>query len=147
MVNTIRSGAQWTGWRKANGLSGIWGTTGRWLAGTCLLVFAFTMCMTGVASADVGPVGGLDRMSPGLRTLLSEVERLATSANGDYKCSSEYRDSDVQNGPLGFVLGNCAAGPEIEVVSVSGGAFNLTRGAEVCRSANRRLGCDMGHTA
>lgn len=116
----ISHGVRRSSWCKACDLYQILRTIGRLFAGVVLLVFAHAMCMVSVAEADVDTVGGLEKTSSGLGSLHSEIGPLATSANGDYKCSSAYADSDVQNGPFGFAIGNCAAGSTVEVVSYSG---------------------------
>jgi hypothetical protein len=68
---------------------------------------------TSMASADVDMTGAIEKASR-LRSSLGGVESLATSANGDYKCTDKY--SAVANWYYYYAIGNCPKGAEIEVV-------------------------------
>jgi hypothetical protein len=79
-----------------------------------LAALACLACMTSIASADVDMTGALEKASR-IGSSLGGVESLATSANGDYKCTDKY--SVVANWSYYYAIGNCPKGAEIEVVS------------------------------
>ncbi|HEY5286173.1 MAG TPA: hypothetical protein VIJ50_03605 [Solirubrobacteraceae bacterium] len=82
----------------------------------CLMALIFVMSAASIAIADVDTTGNL-RKVPILKSRPGEVEPLFEKASGDYEC---YSYSDVQNAADSFVIGNCDAPWQIQVVSYSG---------------------------
>jgi hypothetical protein len=78
-----------------------------------------SMCAVSPATADVDTVGSLAKVSSP-KSLGGQIEPLFTKASGDYECNSTYAYSDVQNAADSYVMGNCKAPWEIQVVSYSG---------------------------
>ncbi|HTC59200.1 MAG TPA: VCBS repeat-containing protein, partial [Solirubrobacteraceae bacterium] len=81
-----------------------------------LMALIFVMSAASLAIADVDTVGSL-RQIPSTLKSPGEVQPLFEKANGDYEC---YSYSDVQNAADSYVIGNCDAPWQIQVVSYSG---------------------------
>ena len=82
-----------------------------------LMALIFVMSATRLAIADVDTAGSLRQVPSTLKSRPGEVEPLFEKASGDYEC---YSYSDVQNAADSFVIGNCQAPWQIQVVSYSG---------------------------
>ncbi len=81
-----------------------------------LMALIFVMSAASLAIADVDTAGRL-RTIPSTSKSPGEVEPLFEKASGDYEC---YSYSDVQNAADSYVIGNCDAPWQIQVVSYSG---------------------------
>ncbi len=81
------------------------------------MALIFVLSAASLAIADVDTAGNLRQIPSTHRSPLGEVEPLFEKASGDYEC---YSYSDVQNAADSFVIGNCDAPWQIQVVSYSG---------------------------
>jgi hypothetical protein len=79
-----------------------------------LVLLAYAACAANIARADVAMTGRLEKASS-LKAAPGEVQPLATSVNGDYRCADEY--SVIGNKPYYFAIGNCRAGWTLEAVA------------------------------
>lgn len=84
------------------------------------MALVFVMSAASLAIADVDTAGSLRKVPSTLKSRPGEVEPLFEKASGDYECRTIYTYSDVQNAADSFVIGNCKAPWQIQVVSYSG---------------------------
>jgi hypothetical protein len=82
-----------------------------------LMALVFGMSAASLAIADVDTTGSLRKIPSTLKSPPGEVQPLFEKASGDYEC---YAYSDIQNAADSFVIGNCKAPWQIQVVSYSG---------------------------
>ncbi len=113
-MGTISSGTQRSGWCEGDGSLWSQASNGWLLAGVCLLVLAFAVCLPNVADADVNTMGQLREISSSLGSKPGEVMPLTTTENEDYECTAKY--SDMQSGSFDWVIGNCPKGGTLEAV-------------------------------
>jgi hypothetical protein len=85
-----------------------------------LMVLVFVMSVASLAIADVDTAGSLRKVPSTFKSRPGEVEPLFEKASGDYECRTIYKYSDVQSAADSWVIGNCKAPWQIQVVSYSG---------------------------